>query len=73
MNPPFNPNRPCVLKSSAAIAELLRADPVATGLVKEHLPVEEILRLFDISESEMCEIMQIPVPADPCEDGATKD
>jgi hypothetical protein len=59
--------------TSAAIAKMLRADPVATGLVKEHLPVKEIIRLFGISESDMCKIMQIPVPADPCEDGATKD
>jgi hypothetical protein len=59
--------------TSAAIAKLLRADPVATGLVKEHLSVGEILRLFGISESDMCAVMNIPVPADPCEDGATKD
>ncbi len=65
----MNPPSKSVLKSSAEIAELLRADPVATGLVKEHLPVEEILRLFDISESDMCEVMNIPVPADPGEDG----
>lgn len=65
----MNPPSKSVLKSSAEIAELLRADPVATGLVKEHLPVGEILRLFDISESDMCAVMNIPVPADPCEDG----
>ena len=65
----MNPPSKSVLKSSAEIADLLRADPVATGLVKEHLPVEEILRLFDISESDMCAVMNIPVPADPCEDG----
>lgn len=70
MNPPSNQS---VLMTSAAIAKMLRADPVATGLVKEHLPVKEIIRLFGISESDMCKIMQIPVPADPCEDGATKD
>lgn len=65
----MNPPSKSVLKSSAEIAELLRADPVATGLVKEHLSVGEILRLFDISESDMCAVMNIPVPADPCEDG----
>ena len=65
----MTPPSKSVLKSSAEIAELLRADPVATGLVKEHLPVGEILRLFDISESDMCAVMNIPVPADPCEDG----
>ena len=70
MNPPSNQS---VLMTSAAIAKLLRADPVATGLVKEHLPVKEIIRLFGISESDMCAVMNIPVPADPCEDGATKD
>ena len=66
MNPPSNQS---VLMTSAAIAKLLRADPVATGLVKEHLPVKEIIRLFGISESDMCAVMNIPVPADPCEDG----
>ena len=65
----MNPPSKSVLKRSAEIAELLRADPVATGLVKEHLSVGEILRLFDISESDMCAVMNIPVPADPCEDG----
>ena len=65
----MTPPSKSVLKSSAEIAKLLRADPVATGLVKEHLPVGEILRLFDISESDMCAVMNIPVPADPCEDG----
>jgi len=65
----MTPPSKSVLKSSEEIAKLLRADPVATGLVKEHLPVGEILRLFDISESDMCAVMNIPVPADPCEDG----
>jgi hypothetical protein len=69
MRTKMTPPSKSVLKSSAEIAELLRADPVATGLVKEHLPVGEILRLFDISESDMCAVMNIPVPADPCEDG----
>lgn len=72
MIPPSN-SRPSVLKTSAQLAEVLRSDPVATGLVREHLSAEEIIRMFNITESEMCEVMQIPVPADPCEDGATED
>jgi hypothetical protein len=72
MIPRSNP-RPSVLKTSAQLAELLRSDPVATGLVREHLSAEEIIGMFNITESEMCQIMQIPVPADPCEDGATRD
>ena len=62
MTPQSNP-----LSRSAEIAKLLRSDPVTTGLVKEYMPVDEIIRLFDITESDMCKIMQIPVPADPCD------
>ncbi len=67
---PQSDRLPCVLKTSATLAALLRSDPVAAGLVREHMPADEIIRLFNISHSEMCQIMQITVPDG---DGATED
>lgn len=57
MSPPSNP-----LKVSEGIAEMLRSDPLATGLVKEHIPVREILRLFNITDEEVFHILHEPDP-----------
>tara|TARA_R110000868_G_scaffold11798_5_gene57584 strand:+ start:1891 stop:2082 length:192 start_codon:yes stop_codon:yes gene_type:complete len=57
MSPLSNP-----LKVSKEIVKMLRSDPMATGLVKEHIPVREILRLFNISDEELFHILHEPDP-----------
>jgi hypothetical protein len=53
------------MRMAAAYADILRADPVMAGQIKEHIPIRDLLDLLQLSEYDVLAAYRIPV----CEDG----
>lgn len=47
-----------------AYADVLLADPVMAGQIKEHLPVRQLLEVLQLTEEEVLQAYSIPVVPD---------
>ena len=56
-----HPSKTSVIRMAKAYADILVADPVMAGQIKEHLPIRQLLELLQLSEREVLEAYQIPV------------
>lgn len=59
MSPPSN--RPHVTQMAKAYADVLIADPVMAGQIKEHMTTLKLLQVLQLSEQEVIEAYRIPV------------
>lgn len=55
------PSKISVIRMAKAYADILVADPVMAGQIKEHLPIRQLLELLQLSEDEVIQAYQIPV------------
>lgn len=44
-----------------AYADVLLADPVMAGQIKEHLPIRQLLEVLQLTEEEVLQAYSIPV------------
>lgn len=49
------------MRMAKAYADVLLADPVMAGQIKEHLPIRQLLEVLRLSEEEVVQAYQIPV------------
>lgn len=62
MSPQFE--RPHVMRMAKAYADVLLADPVMAGQIKEHLPIRQLLEILQLTEKEVIQAYSIPVVPD---------
>jgi hypothetical protein len=61
-------DRPHVMRMAKAYADVLLADPVMAGQIKEHLPIRQLLEILQLTEEEVIQAYNIPV-TDSVDDG----